>query len=171
MSKLNCSFHKCWIKFCKWSAPALTLIGVFLAAYLNFYYLNKFELNKNLYSFIKDYDENYEKLLSCKEEIKTNTQKLASSFFLNASDTMLNINQLKKATNNFKSALLSQVIHSGLSCALTQLIAYDRKTREGIEKILLHSKENPLELIDNLDTFGQQWDSCLIKFTNDFESL
>ena len=93
---------------------------------------------------------------------------------------MLNINQLKKATNNCKSTLLSQVIlsrqlnipHSGLSCALTQLIAYDRKTREGIEKILLHSKENPLELIDiNLDTFGQKWDICLIKFTNDLESL
>lgn len=98
------------------------------------------------------------------------SQKLASSFFLNGSDIMLNINQLKKATNNCKSALLSQVIlsrqlnihHSGLSCALTHLIAYDRKTREGIEKILLHSKENPLELIDNLDTFGQKWVNLLM---------
>ncbi|KTD25767.1 hypothetical protein [Legionella maceachernii] len=158
-----------------------SFLAIFLAAFFNYYFLNKFEVNKNLYNFINLYEKNYEKLIDCKELIKQNTQALTKNLYLNNSNILFSINQFKNTVNNCMASLVSmkliskqlQINYSGLTCTLTVIKNYNESIKSEIEKFLKDSRDNPLETIEAkyLDLFAVNWDKCLNKFNTDFEDI
>ncbi|HHF7348599.1 TPA: hypothetical protein ACPSKE_001783 [Legionella feeleii] len=156
-----------------------SLIGVFAAAALNYYFLCKYEREKNLYQFMGHFDKNVKKVFICKYSIKNELTIFTRNFFLTPNyDITSDIENIKKVMNNCYADIAAMRIISnklgindeGFKCALNQIILYKTNILNDIQTLLENKEINPLEIIEAkyLDNFGLEWDICLNKINQTF---
>lgn len=166
------------------ASTLISIIGICLTAFLNYYFVNKADNNSRVFNYIEKYGNNYSTIIECKDKIKMSTLALTSSLYTgkNTEDSHQNLIKFKKnilaceisLTSLILTARVLQLNSSGLQCALNNLQTFNRKVSNELDIIELNTNyNNPHVSIDAnlLLKFGNEWNKCLIAINNDFNAI
>lgn len=159
----------------------LTIAGGCISAYLNFYYLNLVEKNKNSYEFTQNYSKYYIKIEACREDIQTSILEISSSFFKDESNKYSTIDDLNHVYTDCLTTITTMLFISrvldiksqGLKCTSQLLRNLKSDSDEIIKKIpgsdALYARKNLDPLV--LNGFSKKWDDCIKSIDNDLEKF
>lgn len=157
----------------------LTIAGGCISAYVNFYYLNLVEKNKNSYEFMQNYSKYYIKIDACREELQTSILEIGSSFFKDESNKYTTIDNFNHVYTGCLTTITTMLFISrvldiksqGLKCTSKLLRNLKSDSDEIIKKLpgldALYARKNLDPLI--LNGFSKKWDDCIKSIDNDLD--